>query len=817
MFAKLLKLGLVCALIVGLSQFLPVHQAAAQEAGSGALTLEEVIVTARRREESLQDTPLSVSAFTSEEIDLRGHLDITDIASQTPNVNMDSAAATGGLSAAPTVFIRGIGQLDFVINTDPAVGIYVDGVYVARSLGSMLDLIDLERAEVLRGPQGTLFGRNSLAGAVNLVSKRPTTEAFDAKLTLAAGENEYVELGAAFNIPMGDRAAARVSLLSREREGFVQALQYDDLWLGSEDKTGVRGQLEFLPTDNLRINFSADYSDSKASPSPFVAETLGSGFGDQTNATLDPDTEMRAYWWNVERPMGVPSFSGEPECATQNGRLTNPVCHGTVNNPPGLYATNAIWVDETATVIRPEQSIEAQGASATVEWDVGPGTLKSITAYRGFEAWFTNDNDYGPQHLFSNVNEDFHQDQRSQELQFVGQGLDGRLDYTVGLYAFEETGTEIVTITGLNGLQVTMGSSGEVFQSIVRDIDNTSDALYAQATYHFEAAPLHLTLGIRDTSDVKSFIVTQHRDFCGGNPPPPNTSNGDGVVTHDKVTDVCGAATGRAKFDETDPMVTLAWDLNDTTMVYGTYATGFRDGGFASRFPDGLPDPVPSFRPEYVDSFELGVKTTLADGRVRVNAAYFMTDYDDMQVTGAPADPQFGGTGVNNVGAASLDGLELELYWSITDNFRADFTLGLLDANIDFLAGGSLDAGDYTIFPSDQLPYTPETNYTVGLTWRAPLGNGANITSRLDWIHTDDMKFRLEPHPDMFHPAYDRANLSATYNSAAQDWGLTLGIRNLTDEIYSTAGQIGGDNAVSARNVSRPREAYLRFQYYLGQ
>lgn len=814
MLNRLLGFSLSTVLVAGLGLTLPAEKASAQQAGQGALALEEVVVTARRREESLQDTPLAISAFTSDEMDLRGHLDITDIASAAPNVNMDSAAATGGLSAAPTVFIRGIGQLDFVINTDPAVGIYVDGVYVARSLGSMLDLIDLERAEVLRGPQGTLFGRNSLAGAVNLISKRPTTDAFDAKLTLAAGEFDYVELGAAFNIPISDRTAARISLMSREQEGFVQALQYDDFWLGSEDKVGVRGQLEFLPTDNLRINLSADYSDYNASPSPFVAETIGSGFGDKTNATpLHPVDEMRAYWWNVGRPMGLPAFSGEPECATQAGMLNNPQCHGEVNNPPGLYATNASWVNERAERIRPEQMIEAQGASATIEWDVGPGTLKSITAYRGFESWFTNDNDYGPHHLFSNVNEDFHQDQRSQELQYVGQALDGKLDYTVGLYAFEETGTEIVTVTGVTALQATMGISGEVFQSIVRDIDNSSDALFAQLTYHFENAPLHLTVGIRDTSDVKSFLLTQHRDFCNR---PGNTSNGDGVVTHDKVTDVCGGASGLAEFDETDPMVTLAWDINDTTMAYGTYSTGFRDGGFASRFPDGLPDPIPAFQPEYVSSFEIGAKTTLADGRLQINAAYFMTDYTDMQVTGAPADPMFGGTGVNNVGEASLDGLEVEAFWSITDNFRADFTLGLLDANIESLHGGSLVSGQWTIFPSDQLPYTPETNYTVGLTWRAPLGNGSNITTRLDWIHTDDMKFRLEPHPDIFHPAYDRANISATYNSADARWGLTLGVRNLTDEVYSTAGQIGATNAVSARNVSRPRSAYARFQYFMG-
>ena len=205
------------------------------------------MVTARRREESLQDTPIAVTAYSEDEMDLRGHLSITDVSQATPNVNIEQSAAVSGLTAAPTVFIRGVGQSDFVINTDPAVGVYVDGVYIARSIGSMMDLLDLERAEVLRGPQGTLFGRNSLAGALNLISKRPTTDAFDAKLTLAAGENDYAQFNGAFNIPISDNIAARVSLMQRQKGGYVKATNYDDLWLGNDNTTGIRAPTGISP------------------------------------------------------------------------------------------------------------------------------------------------------------------------------------------------------------------------------------------------------------------------------------------------------------------------------------------------------------------------------------------------------------------------------------------------------------------------------------------------------------------------------------------------------------------------------------------
>jgi len=791
---------------------LPTQQAAAQQ--TGALSIEEVVVTARRREESVQDIPISISAYTADEMELRGMLDVTDIAAASPNVQMDSAAVTGGLTGAPTVFIRGIGQFDFVINTDPAVGIYIDGVYMARSMGSMMDLIDLERAEVLRGPQGTLFGRNSLAGAVNLTSKRPSTEAFEAKLNVGLGEQGYQELGVSLNMPINDRTAARVSAFGRQQDGFVQALQYDDFWLGSEDKKGIRGQIEFLPTENVRINLSADYSTSNSSPAPFVPETLGSAFGDKTNATVE-SVQMGGLWFNVGRPMGLPSFSGDPSCATQAGRLTNTACHGQANVPSERYATNAIWHNERGERVRPDQQLDAQGATATLEWDVGPGTIKSISAYRGFDSYFTNDNDYGPHNIAWNTNSDYFQDQYSQELQFTGQGMDGKLDYTVGLYYFEESGTEIVTVGGVTGLQATMGSSGEVFQTLVREMENDSKAAYAQATYHFNDST-HLTAGIRQTSDSKSFVLTPHRDFCNGNP-GFNTANRDGTIQQDGITDVCGFGDGKSSWDEVDPMVSLSYDINDTSMVYGTYSTGFRDGGFASRFPDGLPNPIPSFEPEYVKSYELGTKMLLADGRVQLNAAVFQTDYTDMQVTAQPADLAFGGTGVNNVGSATLKGLELDGVWSVSDNLRLDFTVGLLDANINSLTGGTLQSGPFTITEDAQLPYTPETNYTIGATYRIPLSSGANITSRLDWIHTDAMNWRLEEHVDVSHPAYDRANFNATYNSADAKWALTLSVRNLTDEVYSTAGTFSTGNAHSNRNLSRPRQAILRFQYFLGE
>ena len=840
------KIGLVCSPL--LLSVLPLGQASAQGSGADAFAIEEIVVTARRREESLQDTPIAVTAYTEDEMDLRGHLNITDISQSTPNVNIEQAASVSGLSAAPTVFIRGVGQLDFVINTDPAVGVYVDGVYIARSIGSMMDLMDLERAEVLRGPQGTLFGRNTLAGAVNLISRRPTMDEFNAKLTLAAGENDYAQFNGAFNIPITDNLAARVSMMQRQKGGYVRANPdfYDDLWLGDDNTTGFRGQLEFLPSDAVRVNLSADYTRSRAAPSPMIP------------LEFYPEVGMWPIFWNGGQWMGMfmMGAGGIAECATPQGQATNRDCYGPVHyRGKESYETTAVFYDIYGDFDPdPTNEVDVTGGAATIEVDTAIGTFKSITAYRGFQSDFRNDHDYTEVQLFSNINDDFHQDGRSQEFQLVGNALDGRLDYTAGLYAFAETGTEVVSLIGVSGQTVTRrsaGTEGRSFQRIVRDIDNTSDALYGQITYHFEQ-PFHLTVGLRATEDTKAFDVTLHRDFCPDNPADPSypdylggtTCNGDGRISRDKMNDVFQRADGSATWSEVDPMLSLAYDVNDTTMVYGTYATGFRDGGYASRFPEGTPNPIPSFDPEYVTNIEFGAKTELADGSLRLNTALFHTTYDNMQVSGRPADLASGATGIENVGLGILNGLELEALWVVNENLRIDATVGLLDATVDSLSGigGYFESGVYTYYeegyvgadgqvltqancPAGRvciphaemvLPYTPETNYTIGVSHRLPIGTG-HLLTRLDLIHNDAQRFRIEPDPSMREDAYNVVHASTTFNSGNEQWALSFGIRNATNEIYSTAGSFSTTGiGVSAVNISRPREAYLRYQYWLG-
>ena len=228
------------------------------------LVLEEIVVTARRREENLQSVPVAVSVLTGEDLLEQGGLKIDAIGQTVPNVHFEAAGGTSGVKS-PVVFIRGMGQNDFIPVEDPAVGIYLDGVYMGRNVGSVFDLIDIDRIEVLRGPQGTLFGRNTFGGVINIISKNPGDQ-LEGSVHVAFGDEDYLETRATVNIPLGDRTSGRISAFKRERDGYVDAVQYRDLQLGSDDIWGARIRIRSDLTDTFSADFSADYSKAEETP-----------------------------------------------------------------------------------------------------------------------------------------------------------------------------------------------------------------------------------------------------------------------------------------------------------------------------------------------------------------------------------------------------------------------------------------------------------------------------------------------------------------------------------------------------------------------
>jgi len=740
----------------------------------GAYTLEEIVVTARRREESLQDVPASVAVISSEEILARGEANFDVIGKIVPNVHFESAGGTSGVKS-PVVFVRGMGQADFIIVEDPAVGLYLDGVFMGRMVGQASDLVDVERIEVLRGPQGTLFGRNTIGGAINIVSKKPDDE-FGASFKLGAGEDGHQEARVTVNVPLGEGWGARVSAFTREMDGYVDALQYSGYDLGSEDIWGSRVVVSGTIGDMFSIDFSADYSKDESTPGAIVPLN---GIGVWDGVQMEGPGQPGAFgnFWNV-------FYSGDPaSCTSAAGQASNPSCYGSVWNA-GPYETNSVFTDTNGAPVKADQDIEVWGTNLTMELDFESFSIKSITSYREFDIFLFNDLDFSPHIVFANTHPEYSQEQFSQEFQFSGNAMDGRMSYVLGAYYFTEEGVEDIFNQIAHVPAISGGPPANFFQNLARNIDNESWAVFAQATFDI-TEDLHVTVGTRYTESEKDFEMITER------------------VTGTTVQ------PGFLETEESTPMASISYDLNDSTMAYFTYSEGYRDGGFPARFTGVVPIPLPNYEPEFVENYEIGLKTTLLDGRLRANIAAFVMDYSDMQISATSALPGVGdNTTKFNLGDASFEGFEVELTALLTENFTIGLNVGLLDDDIDSLVGGSLRSSGVPITKSNDLPFSPSWTMALMAAYDFQLPNGATITLRGDYAAKDDYYTRTENTDEAFTDDYRNLNASITYRSPEDKWSIGVRARNLTDEFYYesrttfSAFQMGFGQPVRPRTVS---------------
>ncbi|MCF7981327.1 MAG: TonB-dependent receptor plug domain-containing protein, partial [Pseudomonadales bacterium] len=339
--------------------------AAAEESKSkGFYVLEEIVVTARKREESLQDAPISITAFSGEGLEQRNITALADISQITPNLVFNANAPISGSSATASVFIRGIGQNDYTLVTEPGVGIYIDGVYIARSVGGALDLVDVAQIEVLRGPQGTLFGRNTIGGAISITSKNPNEE-LGGKVQLTLGDDDLMDFKAKLNLPISETLMSSISISSKQRDGFVKNVE-TGRDLGDDDSLSGRVALRWLPSDSVAIDVNVDATrERENSAASFAVAADGlSPLGAANNVV----------------------FLGHLGCAPPPGPLDNPNCF------------NSQWVTNGKRIsngTHPQYSeLDIWGVGLTVEWDISESlTLKSITSYRDLDSAFSQDAD----------------------------------------------------------------------------------------------------------------------------------------------------------------------------------------------------------------------------------------------------------------------------------------------------------------------------------------------------------------------------------------------------------------------------------------
>ncbi|MDA9941861.1 TonB-dependent receptor [Luminiphilus sp.] len=754
--------------------------AVAQEPASSstARLMEEIVVNARGVEEGLQDAPIAVSAFTGETLDYRGVDSLNQIERFVPSLTLQNNPSFGGASNSAAIYLRGVGQKEFLPTTEPGVGLYVDGVYVARSVGAILDIIDIERLEVLRGPQGTLFGRNTIGGAISIATRKPEPGGeFGGSLSAAAGTDSLLHLRGTVHIPVSDSFAIRGSLASMRQDGYVE--RADGIDLGDDDTFTGRVSFAFQPNDSFSALITADMTrDRENGP---ALELIGIDFTDLSQlqgVVLAPPPPM-AFIHNVTTAALGP---GQP-CAA-----TDPAGNGLTSNPASAncYDARYIGADGKDEGTAPAYSeTDVFGLSATLDFNLSDTlAIKSITAYRELDSDFARDGDHSP-HRISQFEDTLDQEQFTQELQLIG--THDRLDWILGAYYFSEDGNNVNTLD----FTVSNFRSGGQF-------DNTAWAAFAQATYDV-TDKLHLTLGGRYTDEDKSFTPDQiiYNNYYAGFSnlvPPGNPLAALDAPFLQAGSRILPLLEKEISISEFTPMANLAFDLSDRTMIYLTYSEGFKSGGFTQRVfppvvagftaPPGTPDIdlIPTYEPEFVEVIEAGIKLDLLDGRLRINGAVFQTDYEELQVqvfnSVAPV--------TRNIGEASIEGVELELSASPADGWFIEGSLSMLNAEYD-----NIDTANTLILKSNDFERVPETMASVGVSKEFLLASSGSVMLRADWSYRSETYNDAYNTPLLETDSYSLIDASVRWTNQQGDWSVILSGRNLSDEQYLVTGVYG--------------------------
>ncbi len=756
--------------------------AVAQDSESGALSslLEEVVVTARKREESQQDIPVAVSAFSGASLDVRGIQSVSEIGRITPNMNYQNNPVAGGSSSVATVYVRGIGQRDFLGTIDNGVGFYIDDVLVARTVGAVIDLLEIDRVEVLRGPQGTLFGRNNVGGAVNVHTRRPGSER-SGYIDGQVGTDGLFRVRASVDAPINENVRSQFSVLYGRQDGYVDRPAGGDL--GNKNVTAVRGVLEADLTPSLAVSLIADYSNEDDNGPAFTLFDAG---------TLAPGG-FAGFYNNVLNP---------GSCAFPGGiTSTDPICYNNQYVSESQNFGTAPTFSESTT----------WGLRLGLDWDISDTLgFRSITAVRELDSQFARDSDASPNtlvHFF----DDFQSEQFSQEFQLSADLWDGRVEWINGLYYFDEEGDN------LNLLDFAIASfrSGAEFET-------ESKAFFSQATIELSER-LDLTIGGRYTREKKgfnpdqvvgpNFIGIPYLDAAGNcvaQNEPANLGAGTPGLIVDIPSVVCPVRNlplGRESRDtnEFTPMVNLAYRVGDTGLLYGTYSEGFRSGGFVQRVFPPLPV-VPEFGPEFVDSFEIGYKYQSNDGRFLVNTAAFFTDYTDIQVR--TERPGFVGELEDNIGDAEISGIEIESVFQLTPSTIVELSYGYTDA--EYTAIRVEAPLRSTVSVDDSFDHVPEHTAAAAISHEFSLSNGSSLVGRIDASYSSEYANDPDNSEAIFTPDVTLVNASVRWLSSAQNWSVTLGAKNITDEQYILTGYL--NEAIGHAETINDRG----FQWYLG-
>jgi len=786
--------------------------AAAQEADGQEETgtTNTIVVTAQLREQNLQEVPLSITAVTGEMLEARNQTTLTDISAQVPSLLLQQNPAGQGNSIR--VFIRGVGQSDQSPSVEPGVGTYIDDIYYGTVLGSAFDLTDLERIEVLRGPQGTLAGMNTLGGAIKLYSREPSGYGGYVEATIGSLGRRDVKASADFTV-VPDAVYARITGVTRNRDGHVTRYDYACLnpddpdvqngnlpslspngdcelgELGNQQMYAMRGALRIAPAgSSLEINLTGDYtkdtSETQASVLIASAESANAGSANPVDRSgLSIPYQGVAYddrfvpYGEYRRPNAV---LNDPYASYAN--FYDPgVMYSAIGAPPGP-PSGYIAGEPLGPFTAPSAAgAEAWGIAATVDLELTPDlALKSITGYRHMLSMTGSDNDHSPV-VFIQDDSEYTHEQFSQELRLNAVMFEDRFDLVLGAFYYDASTRYNARIhTPFSGF---CPAATPCFSFINDDTaDLLSYAGFANAAF---AVTDRLTLegGVRVTHEKKEYTYNRL------NP------DGDGdYIPLSNPDDPANRLTGSVGLYEetiTDWRAVVSYDFTDDIMGYLQYSTGFKGGGSSPR--PYVAAQIRDFGAERLKAYELGFKADLFDRSVRLNGAIFHMEYEGYQgspTTCLDADGELlpvtngGIPGLCgqylNIGDAEVRGFELETTIYPVDGFSIDGAMSLTDFEFT-----SINFPTTAIIVGAERPGIGEFKWSIGAQYEADLGgNVGTLTPRVDVNYTPGYcgNFNCDPNVDV--DSHTLVNARLTFRSADEDWSVSLEATNLFDEFY---------------------------------
>jgi iron complex outermembrane receptor protein len=746
----------------------------------------DMIVTAQRRKTNLQATPISITAISADALRERSVVDLKGVADATPNMQLTSSGNGSGGGNFAQVFIRGVGQPDFIITKDPAVGIYVDGVYLARAPGALLELLDIERIEVLRGPQGTLFGKNTAGGAISVITKRPEG-GLSGTAELRAGDYGRRDVSGSFEAPLvEDRLFLRVSAMSLRRDGYYERLRAAPIDNRTADGNNVdahsgRVSLRWTPTDHVDVVLAADGTLQRESATDYQAVGIfGSSNTDLYNQlVLAP--RGQAYDRRYIAPRPWTTFSTSPS-----------------------YSNTDVW-----------------GVSGTLTWDLGPLQLKSISAYRALRVATKTDADGTPFDIVASDGIHVKQHQISQELQLTGSFFDKHLSWVLGLWYFEEHAQDTQSSRQLVGLfpaleAAPMGSVTPPGQPMcpadgsgpatclggagnknnlrfdqtrlgARDLKGRSYAAFGQAQLK-ATEQLGFTAGARISREEKDFTYFETRPLQND------------LVSFDNVK-------AKPSWNVFTPKLGIEYQLAKTFLAYGSYAVGFKAGGVNGR--PTRPDLFESFGPEWLTTFELGAKTDWLDKRLRLNVALFYSRYTDIQITRNTVDSNNMFIRLDqNAGDANISGFEAEATVVPVRGLNLAAAAGFTAFKFTSLLPQMAQMGQSTITLDNKLPFTPKLVSTFSASYRIELGEVGRITPRADLYYCSGYFIDIDNTAAVQQDKYLTLNARLSYAPLSEKWELFVAATNLTNVAVIGSGVSAPANGNQIVSYNAPRMIY---------